>query len=473
MPELTEKSLVALAAMIQAGEVSPVEVMEAHLRRVGRINPQLRAVVTLNPQALEQARTAEKAVTAQEKLRPLHGVPVTVKDTIETAGLRTTAGSRLLKRHVPESDAPAVWRLKAAGAIILGKTNASELAVAYDSDNPVGGRTCNPYDLARSPGGSSGGEAAAIAACLSPGGVGSDLAGSIRIPAHFCGVVGLKPTNGLVPNEGQWPRAVGPLGLGAAIGPMARNVADALLLFEILHWRRRAGSRNFVEPESFLASRAQRLRGQRFLWYADDGQTPVDNDVKAAVTAAVKVLTANGMRGEHERPPGIEHGPRLWHELFAHAAAQQLSELYEGRETEAGPSLQALFKAHAQRQKPNLEGYMKSWAERDQRRDELLQMLEKTPLIIAPVGSFPAPAHDTRKVSVNSQEVGLWPAFGYAQTYNVFGLPAVSVPTGLTPEGLPVGAQIIGRPCAEHEILAAASLIEATLGGWRKSPQFP
>jgi amidase len=473
MSELTEKPLAEIAALIKKGEVSPVEVVEAYLRRVGQYNPLLRAVVTLNPQAREEAQEAEKAVAAKQKLGPLHGVPVTVKDTIETAGMRTSAGSRLLKRNMPEQDAPAVKRLRAAGAIILGKTNASELAVAYDSDNPVFGRTNNPHDVARSPGGSSGGEAAAIASCLSAGGLGTDLAGSIRIPAHFCGIVGLKPTSGLVANEGQWPRPVGPLGLGAAIGPMARRVADAQLLFEVLHWRRRLGSRNFVEPAPFLASYAQRLRGQQFFWYSDDGNTPVTPETRNAIETAVKILESNGLQGINMRPPGVIHGPRLWREIFSYAAAQQISELYAGREMDSGPALQALFRAHAQRQKPNLESYMKSWAERDEWRGALLQALDNASFIVAPVGSVAAPVHDTRKVVIENREVPLFPAFGYAQTWNVYGLPAVTAPAGRTAEGLPVGAQIVGRPCAEPEIMAAAALIETAGGGWRKPAGTP
>ena len=473
MSELAEKSLVEIAALIRQGEVSPVEVMETHLRRVGQFNPSLRAVVTLNPHAQERARAAEKAIVEGRKVGPLHGVPVTIKDTIDTAGIRTACGSRILKRHLPDRDAPAVARLKAAGAIILGKTNASEMAVAYDADNPVFGRTNNPHDLLCSPGGSSGGEAAALAACLSPGGLGSDLAGSLRLPAHFCGVVGLKPTSGVVANEGQWPRAVGPLNMGAAIGPVARRVADAYLLFEVLNLRRRLGSRSFAEPEGLLANFAQRLRGRGFFWYTDDGQTPVAPEVQTAIANVVEVLEKAGLQGRREFPPGLQEGPRLWQELFSHAAGQQISELYAGRETEAGPGLQAFLNAHAQRPAPTLEGFMKAWRERDELRGELLRELEDTPFIVAPVGSFPAPLHDARRVNVKGEEISLFRAFGYAQTYNVYGLPAVSVPAGWTAAGLPIGAQIIGRPCAEHEILAAAALIESALGGWRKPAFVP
>src|SRR3989454_8409191 len=232
--ELTTKSASELASLIRSREVSPVEVIDAHLRRIEKLNPSLNAIVTLAEDAIDHARAADSALSKGETTGPLHGVPLTVKDTIDTQGLRTTSGTRIRAHHVPERDAPVVARLKAAGAIILGKTNTPEMAVPYETDNPVFGRTNNPYDLKLTPGGSSGGEAAAIAACLSPAGVGSDLSGSIRVPAHFCGIAGLKPTIGLAPMDGHTPEAIGALSLGACIGPMARSVRDVKLLFDVL-----------------------------------------------------------------------------------------------------------------------------------------------------------------------------------------------------------------------------------------------
>ena len=468
MTDLTEHSLVELAALIRRGKASPVAVMEAHLARIQELNPSLRALVMVSPQALEQAQKAEAALASNQSLGPLHGVPLTVKDTIDTAGLRTASGSRVLKRYVPQEDAPAVARLRAAGAIILGKTNVSELAVAYDAENPVFGRTNNPHDLARTPGGSSGGEAAAISACLAPGGIGSDLAGSLRIPAHFCGIVGLKPTNGAVAGEGQWPHAVGPLSLGATLGPLARRVADVHLLFEVMSLRRRKGSRSFSEPNAFLLNYANRLRGRKFLWYADDSCATVAPIIAEAVETAAKALERAGLAGRQEIPPGVAAGPRLWHGLFSHAAAQQLRVIYEGRNDQAGPAVQALWRAQARQPAPTLATFWQTWQERDTERGRLLAALEETPLLVAPVGAVAAPLHGTHRLTVGAQEISLFQAFGYAQTFNVYGLPAVSVPVAWTPEGLPVGVQIVGRPFAEHEVLAAAMILENALGGWRK-----
>ena len=194
-PNLTE-----IVEAIERHDVSPVEIVETCLERIATLNPSLNAVVTVAPDVMEQARAAEAAMMrrgrSREALGALHGVPLTIKDTIETAGLRTTSGSTIRQDYVPSVDAPAVARLRQAGAIVLGKTNAAEMAMDYNADNPVFGRTNNPHNLAKSPGGSSAGEAVAIATCMSPGGIGSDLAGSIRIPAHFCGISGFKPATG-------------------------------------------------------------------------------------------------------------------------------------------------------------------------------------------------------------------------------------------------------------------------------------
>src|ERR1051325_4782359 len=239
---LVQQSLSVMAKMIRDREVSPVEITQAHLERISALNPALNAIVTLAPDVLERAKEAEAAVMRGDLLGALHGVPVTIKDTIETAGLRSTSGSVLRQDYVPATDAPSVARLKAAGAIVLGKTNAAEMAMDYTADNPIFGRTNHPLNPELTPGGSSGGEAVAIATCMSPGGLGSDLAGSVRIPAHFCGICGLKPTTGRVPGEGQFPPSTGPYSLGAVIGPMARSVADLRLLFRVLSNEQRDGA---------------------------------------------------------------------------------------------------------------------------------------------------------------------------------------------------------------------------------------
>lgn len=464
LDELVSQSATKLAAMIRAREVSPVEVLEAHLRRIEALNPRLNAIITLAPDALERVREAEESLMRGEVRGALHGVPVTVKDTIDTEGLLTTSGSALRADYVPAVDATAVARLKAAGAIVLGKTNVAEMAMTYEADNAVFGRTNNPHDLSLTSGGSSGGEAAAISCGLSPVGIGSDLMGSIRVPAHFCGVVGLKPTTGRVPCEGHTPPATGALSLGAVIGPLARRVEDLSLLLNVLT--------GFNEGEAISAPLAQtaakvfELRGCHVAWYAFDGVSPVSQETLTAVQSAARALGEAGLVVEERRPVGVERAPALWSKLFSHAALNFLRQVYSGQEHLAGADAQFLLSASAGAAPPTVDDFLDAWNERDALRAELLRWMNETPLILAPVGATQAFAHGTRKVQVAGQSLSVFHAFSYSQTYNVFGLPSVSVPAGRTREGLPIGVQIIGRPFAEESVLAAASIVEAALGGW-------
>jgi amidase len=397
---------------------------------------------------LERARAAEAALLRGDAVGALHGVPITVKDTIETASLRTTSGSVVRAGYVPGVDAPAVARLKAAGAIVLGKTNAAEMAMDYNADNPVFGRTNHSHDAKLTPGGSSGGEAVAIATGMSPGGIGSDLAGSIRIPAHFCGIVGLKPSTGRVPGEGQFPPSTGPYGLGAAIGPMARTVGDLRLLFRVL---------------SGEVSSNTDLKRIRVAWYSDDGVVPVTDETANAVRAVARALADAGLTGEERRPPHVERGNELWLKLFSRASVVQLREVYAGRESEGGSFVSWRLATADQSPPPNLDEYIANWMERDRLREELLHWMETTPIIIAPVGATPAYEHDTLKVTVQGETFGTFRAFSYAQTFNVFDLPAVTVPAGRSADGLPIGVQIVGRPRAEELVLAVAEIVEAAL----------
>ena len=453
--------LCTIARLIREREVSPVEVVEVYLQQISRLNPALNAIVTLAPDAIGQAREAEQAVMRGEQLGPLHGVPVTIKDTIETAGLRTTSGSRIRADHVPENDAPAVARLKAAGAIILGKSNAAEMAMDYTADNPVFGRTNHPQDLKLTTGGSSGGEAAAIATFMSPGGLGSDLAGSVRIPAHFCGICGLKPTTGRVPGEGQFPPSSGPYSLGAVIGPMARRVGDLRVLLGALLSEGQALLRTGGHGGPPLQSGLRDLKELRFAWYADDGVVPVTEETVRAVKAAASALTAAGLTGEERRPPHVERGNELWLKLFSRASVVQLRKVYAGRENEGGSFVSWRLATADDTPAPTLDEYISHWMDRDRLREELLRWMETTPIVVAPVGATPAYPHDTLKVTVRGSTMGTFRAFSYAQAFNVFDLPVVTVPAGRSPEGLPIGVQIAGPPFAEEMVLAVAEIIES------------
>ncbi len=441
-------TLTDIVAAIRDGKVSPVEVAQKCLDRIEQLNPSLNAVVTIAPDLMERAKAAEQVLMRGEAVGPLHGVPVTIKDTIETAGLRTTSGSTIRQDYVPSVDAPAVARLRAAGAIILGKTNAAEMAMDYNADNPVFGRTNHPHDAKLTPGGSSGGEAVAIATGMSPGGLGSDLAGSVRIPAHFCGIAGLKPTTGRVPGELQFPPSSGPYSLGAVIGPMARSVGDLRLLFRVL---------------SGDGGSEIQLKGIRVAWYGDDGVVPVTEETSRAVAAAARSLADAGLVVEECRPPHVERGNDLWLKLFSRASVVQLRNVYAGREKEGGSFVRWRLSTADQTPAPTLDEYIASWMERDRLREELLRWMETTPIIVAPVGSTPAYEHDTLKVTVRGETFGTFRAFSYAQTFNLFDLPVVTVPAGRSPEGLPIGVQIVGRPNAEEMVLAAAEIVEEAL----------
>ncbi|HYE13837.1 MAG TPA: amidase, partial [Pyrinomonadaceae bacterium] len=339
-----------------------------------------------------------------------------------------------------------------AGAIILGVTNCAEMALDYTSDNPVFGRTLNPHDESRTPGGSSGGCAAAVASCMSAGSLGSDLSGSVRIPAHFCGVAALKPTAGRVPGRGHFPRLEGDYKLGASLGPVARTVEDLALLFRVL-----AGGLG-------RAKGVRSLKGKRAVWYADDGSVPVSDEIREAVMRVAAILSSAGMRVEEELPPGVGRGTELWLGLFSSQTRRVVGETYAGREAEAGPAARAILERPAVPEEQARAEWHAARAERERLRAELLKWMKGTPLLVAPVGSVAAFRHgESRRVEVGGRAVSTFRAFGHSQAFNVFDLPAACVPAGRTREGLPVGVQIVGRPFEEATVLAAARAVEEAL----------
>ena len=451
---MTQLSATELVALMRSREVSPVDVIEVHLRRISEVNPSLNAIVTIADDVIDRARDAEAALMKPANAGPLHGLPITIKDTIDTQGLRTTYGSRLFVDHIPDRDATVVARLKASGAIILGKTNTPEMAIPYETNNPVFGRTNNPHDPNRTPGGSSGGEAAAIGAHLSPAGIGSDLSGSIRVPAHFCGIAGLKPTTGRVPMVGHVPQSAGSLSLGACIGPMARAARDLDLLFGIM------AESHEERPD------LDQLRSMRVAFYVVDGASKVTNETADAVRSAAEILRHAGFDVREEQPPAVSQGSRLWVELFAAEARQQMRDLYRGREVEAGPLVAAMLVAEKgdasfEDRVSAAERRAKIIVEREKLREELLRWMKQTPLLIAPVGAAPAFEHGAKRIEIDGESVSVFRAFSYAQTWNVFGLPAVTVPVNSSAEGLPIGVQIIGCPFQEYSLLATARIIES------------
>ncbi|HKS76542.1 MAG TPA: amidase, partial [Terriglobales bacterium] len=277
MSDPTFLPAVAMAAKVRAKEISPVELVKAHLEKIARLNPSLNAFVQVDAERAEmQARVAEKAVMNGETLGPLHGVPLSIKSSIDVAGLHSESGTQLRAGHIASHDAPLVARLKAAGAIILGVTNSPELLMAWETDNLLYGRTNSPWDLSRTPGGSSGGEAAAIASGCSAGGVGSDGGGSIRVPAHFCGICGLKPTPGRIPATGHFPASLGPFALIGVVGPMARTMADLKILFEVMQGPDDGDTSSAPVPVRWPEE--TKLKEIRIGYFEDDGRTPVTHE---------------------------------------------------------------------------------------------------------------------------------------------------------------------------------------------------
>ena len=454
--EPTSNSATHLTQAIKSRAVSSVEIVEAYLRRIERLNPSLNAIVTIAPKVLDQARQKDADLARGKVAGPLHGLPITIKDTIDTEGIRTTYGSRLFASHVPSQDAAVVARLKAAGAIILGKTNVPEMAIPYETDNLIFGRTNNPHSVGRTPGGSSGGEASAIAAKLTPAGVGSDLSGSIRVPASFCGIAGLKPTTGAVPMEGHIPGTNGTLGMGACIGPMAKSVADLALLFSVMaHQSEDISARRITEERT------------RVSWYVDDGVAPVAQEIVKAVQHVAGMMRDAGYDVHQEVPPGFSEGQRLWIELFSRIAGEQIRQAYRGREHDAGPLVSSLLKsspATPEERVQTAEAVARAVVERERRREELLLWMRTNPLIISPVCATAAFEHGAARVDVNGESISVFRSCSYSQTINVFGLPAAVVPVTRTITGLPIGIQIIGRPFEERSVLAAAAIIEEAAG---------
>ncbi|MCH6554157.1 MAG: amidase, partial [Acidobacteria bacterium] len=437
-----------------------------HLDRIEQLNPQLNAFVSVDSaRALEAARKAEAAVMQSATVGPLHGVPVTIKSSIDVAGLRCEAGSKLRAGHIAEADAPLVARLKAAGAIVLGNTNVPEMLMAFETDNLLYGRTNSPWDLERTPGGSSGGEAAAIAAGCSAGGVGSDGAGSIRVPAHFSGICGLKPTPGRIPATGHYPPSLGPFALLGVVGPLARTVADLQLLFEAIAGPDKGDACAAPVPLRRLSE--QELRKIRIGYFEDDGRTPVTPETRAAVRTAAEALKQQGFEVEPFRPEGLERARQLLWLFLGFGARMLLGKEFEGRASNQVP---ALMQYALQAPLLTAEELLNAWMERDQLVIGLAEQMEKFPVLLCPVCAVPAFRHGERAWTINGQSISYLDAMSYTPWFNLLGNPGVVVPVGRSPEGLPIGVQVVARLHEEEVALAVAAQIEQAGGGWQAPP---
>jgi Asp-tRNA(Asn)/Glu-tRNA(Gln) amidotransferase A subunit family amidase len=457
-----------IAAGIRDRQYSSQEVVDAHFRLIHQLEPKLHAFVCIDEErARKQAKLADDALAARKSVGPLHGVPITIKSSLDVAGLLCETGTRLRQGYVAASDAPLVSRLKAAGAIVLGNTTVPEFLMAWETRSALYGTTNSPWDLTRTPGGSSGGEAAAIAACCSAGGIGSDGGGSIRVPAHFSGICGLKPTPGRIPATGHFPSSVGPFSLLGVVGPMARTVRDLELMFDVI-----AGPDNGdpnAAPVPLRKPDNASLRQLRIGYFEDDGRTPVTAETRAAIQEAVRVLREDGFTVEPFLPEGLEEALRLWHILFIDGVAVLLQQGYKGRESDMFVIAREVL-SHAAKDPPlTMDLLLNTLFGRDVVRARFLEQMDRYPILLCPVSTGPAFRHGERSWDIEGKTVEYLDSFCYSQYFNLLGNPAAAVPMGRSPEGLPIGVQIVGRPWEEEQVLAVAARVEKA-GGWREPP---
>ncbi len=457
-------------AAVSARKVSPVELVEATLARIEKLNPKLGAFMHLDAAgARQQARAAEEAVTHGVALGPLHGVPLTIKCNIDFAGLPCPAGSPLRADYVPAVDAPLVARLRAAGAILLGNTNTPEFLMAWESDNQIRGKTSNPWNLAHSAGGSSGGEGAAISSGCSFGGVGSDGGGSIRVPAHFCGICGLKPTPGRVPSTGHYPSGAGALSWLGVVGPMARTIGDVRALFEVIAGPDAGDALSAPVPIASAASVAERLKGTRVGVLETDALGKATPETEAAVQRAAKILEGAGFSVEPFRMSGLDRTIECWWFFFGPVVAHLFAETVKGQEATLSPIFKEYFAVALPKEPLSADAILAARTDRDNLRAEILQQMRDVPILLSPVSTEPAFRHGEGNYQLGAPHC-YRDTMRFSQWTNLTGFPGATVPVGMSPEGLPIGVQVIGRPYEEELVLAAAERIEAERGKWVAPP---
>jgi Asp-tRNA(Asn)/Glu-tRNA(Gln) amidotransferase A subunit family amidase len=458
-------SIAEVSESYRKKRVSPVELVTAHLERIERLQPKLNAFVHLDAEsALARARAAESALSQGEALRPVTGIPLTVKSCIDVAGWPCPAGSLLRKDYVPISDAPLVARLESAGAILLGNTNSPEFLMAYETDNLVSGKTSNPWNLAYSAGGSSGGEAAAIAAGCSMGGVGSDGGGSIRTPAQFCGICGLKPTPGRIPATGHYPPGEGAFGWLGVVGPLARTVADLRLLFEIVAGPDPGDALSAPVPVRRIAN--DELRGLRIGILENPELGRATPETLSTIRRAAQHLCDLDYRVEPLTLSHLDRALELWWYFFGSVIADSIRQGTKGQEDLLSPMLKGYLAVCDAEAKMNLESFVHNCAKRDTLRADLLRQLRDVPVLLSPVSTAPAFRHGEGNYRAGDPH-NYRDTMRFCQWLNLAGFPGLSLPFGRSPEGLPINVQLIGRPHEEELLLAVAEALEEARGPWK------
>lgn len=492
MSDLMFKSAVELAQMIRDRQLSAIELLDAHLEQIAQHNSKLNAICTLDEEnARTRAKQADEALARGENWGALHGVPVTIKDIFETAGLRTTAGYIPLKDYIPQQDATAVAKLKAAGAIVLAKTNMAELAGDYQSTNSLFSRVNNPWSVEYTAGGSSGGSAAAVAAGLSPLDIGNDIAGSVRQPAHFCGVYGLKPTDRRISTAGMIPEVPGMpycLRQMMTVGCFARSLEDLRLCFSLLAVA--DPRRPDVPPVPLDTPSGKSLQDLKIAWTDQWAEVPVASDIRTAMQRAIKTLDQSGAQVHAWLPDSFDLSAIL--NLYSRVAVYINRYAQPVDRYNLQRSLKLIFRTATQGEKelrelgdfsralpellnPSLKGYFETLTECDRFIAQLDTALESWDVWITPVAATPAFTHRPAwsAIDVDSKFYPHAVANGaYTMPFNLSGHPAIVIPIGQTRNGLPIGMQIVGKRWKEMELLAIAQQLDAVIGGFRSPPDY-
>lgn len=464
MSQLLYNSLRKQIQALMKHEISCVELLQLHFDHNRNIHPHLNALVQLVEEiALAEAHSADESLARGQRNGILHGIPISVKDSWEIKNIITASGTLGRKDYLPTQDATIVHRLRDAGAIILGKTNCSELVLPFETDNLVYGRTNNPWNLDHTPGGSSGGEAALIAAGGSPLGLAGDAGGSIRVPAHFCGICGIKPTTGRVPRTGHFPMIGGGItGALASAGPMARTVDDLILVLPLLLGADGIDAGHVPMP--YYDPIDIEIEKLRIAFYVDNGIMAADDETAQAVHQAAQSLEKAGATITETLHYGIDSILHIFNSFFNADGGVRLKQ-FLGRigTEEISYPLQRLLDLQAQSTLSAAE-LMSALGRADKFRSQLLAFMQDYDAIICPVVAHPAPPHDTL-LDADGQK-----RLSYTITYNLAGYPSASVPVTLSSNGLPIGVQVLAKAWREDIVLAVAKQIEQAMGGYQKPP---
>ncbi|MDF2823746.1 MAG: glutamyl-tRNA(Gln) amidotransferase subunit [Mycobacterium sp.] len=453
--DLIYHDAMSMAELIRTGAVSSRELIRAHLARIDETNPTINAIVTIADDVLDEARAADAALTTGRVVGPLHGVPFTVKDSIDTAGALTQRGSPIFGGRLPTADATSVARIKAAGGILLAKTNLPEFSYSTESDNLLTGRTNNPWNPDRTAGGSSGGESAAIAAGMSPLGLGTDLAISVRGPAALTGIVALKPTLGRIPMTGVWPRVPR---RDWHVGPMARSVRDIALAYGLLSGPDGADGFSVTPREFDSGVGSGPGRPLRVGWLVDSGLGPVHPEVAATVRAAADALAGAGTHVEEVVIPALEHDNPL--ALFNLQHVMELKPAMAAAVAGREDDMFTMSRSMLRTPDTSMADYVAAEQGVERIRDGYAEYFTRYDALLLPVLPIPAHQHGLTEFVIDGMTVDATHIQTFTVQFNITGLPALSMRFGTSSDGLPIGVQIAGNWHAESTVLHVASVLE-------------